>query len=46
MKWTELDKEQQLACYESYLGDMLYEFGTTKKAMTFEEFSKEQEELC
>ena len=39
---TELEKKE---CYKSYLGDLLYEWGTTEKAMSFEEFCKEADEL-
>lgn len=42
MKWADLDQEQKQACYQSYLGDILYEWGTTKGAMSFEEFEKDQ----
>ena len=30
-------------CYKSYLEDVEYEWGTTKGAMTFEEFCQEYE---
>ena len=39
-----MTEEMKKDCYESYLGDFLYEWGTTKGAMTYEEFCEEQEE--
>ena len=36
-----MSEEQKRACYDSYLGDLMYEWGTTAKAMSFEEFCEE-----
>lgn len=36
-----MTKEQKEEIYKSYLGDIEYEFGTTKGAMTFEEFCED-----
>ena len=43
MKITEEMKKK--ACYESYLADVYYEWGTTDGAMTYEEFCSEYEEF-
>lgn len=39
----EITEEMKKECYESYLEDILYEWGTTKGAMTFEEYCKERD---
>lgn len=44
MTGKEITEEMKKACYESYLGDLEYEWGTTKWAVTFEEFCEEYEE--
>lgn len=39
-----MTREEKMACYESYIADVEYEWGTTDKAMTFEEFCEDCEE--
>ena len=40
-----MTEEMKKACYESYLGDFYYEWGTYKGAMTYEEFCEDCEEF-
>ena len=40
-----MTEEMKKACYESYLGELCYEWGTCKGAMTYEEFCDELEEF-
>jgi len=45
MKWAELSEEQKKNCYDSYVGEMRYEWGDDAKVITYEEFCMESEEL-
>lgn len=36
-----MTEEMKKSCYESYLGDFYYEWGTYKGAMTYEEFCED-----
>ena len=38
-----MTEEMKKECYQSYLGDILYEWGTTKGAMSYEEYCEECE---
>lgn len=40
-----MTEEMKKACYESYLGEFSYEWGDSKKPMTYEEFCKDCEEF-
>ena len=39
-----MTEEMKKECYKSYLAEVESEWGTTKGAITFEEFCKEMEE--
>lgn len=36
-----MTEEQKKACYQSYLEDLIYEYGTSKGAETYKEFCEE-----
>lgn len=43
--FEKLSEEQKLSCYESYVGDCIYENGDNAPHMTYEEWCKESEQL-
>ena len=43
MQWKDLSEDQKLACYQSYVGDIIYEFGDKAKPMSYEEWCIESE---
>lgn len=43
MHWNEMTLEQKQNLYESYVNDIIYEFGDNAKYMTFKEYDKDNE---
>lgn len=44
-RWEDLIEEEKRSCYESYVGDITYEWGDNAKYMTYEEWCKESEDF-
>lgn len=45
MPFEKLSEEQKRSCYESYVGDCIYENGDGAPYMTYEEWCEESEQL-
>lgn len=45
MAFEELTEEQKRSCYESYVGDCIYENGDKTRYMTYEEWCEESTQL-
>lgn len=43
MNFDDMTDEQKRNCYESYCGDIRYEWGDNAEVMSFEEFCKEND---
>lgn len=43
--FEKLSEEQKRSCYESYVGDCVYENGDYASYMTYEEWCRESEQL-
>lgn len=43
--WEYLTEEEKKWCCESYVGDMIYEWGDNAKYMTYEEWCKDCADL-
>lgn len=45
VRWEEMTEEQKKNCYESYVGECIYEDGDNAKRMTYDEWCKESEAM-
>lgn len=45
MSWEELTDEQKRSCYESYKGEIIYEFGDYAHYLSYEEWCEESEKF-
>lgn len=43
--FKELTEEEKLCCYESYVGDCIYENGDNASHMTYEKWCEESEQF-
>lgn len=46
MLWESLEEEQKRNLYESYRGEMWYEWGDKAKIVSYEEFCRDHEEYA